>query len=322
MTTAGSTTDLHDEAAEPRRSHGSIGVMSITPFDAGGAVDVGELERHLARFDGAGVDVYLCSQGTGEGLSLSLDDKELVYRTAHRVLGGRCEVVGAGVGLTGDTQSALAQVERLSVTGIDALQVFPPRTGALRPRDREIERYFDEVGAVAGCPVVLGENVVLVGYEMGQPLVRRILDAHPEFTGLSYTAPGGIGQLADLVRALDGRVGVRTGWLHHFANMAALGGAGVLCYDGNVAPRLCATTWTALRTGRQDGLGLLGSLYALDAVLARFGNPHSVKAALEHLGLPAGRLRRPFLGLGADEQADLVARLERLREDGDLDRWL
>lgn len=322
MSTPGAHPVPRGEAGEPAGPEGSIGVMSITPFDADGTVDVGELERHLARFDGAGVDVYLCSQGSGEGLALTLEDKELVYRTAHRVLGGRCEVVGAGVGLTGDTDSALAQVERLGTTGIDALQVFPPRTGALRPRDREIERYFDEVASVTRCPVVLGENVTLVGYEMGQPLVRRILDRHPEFTGLSYTAPGGIGQLAELVRALDGRVAVRTGWLHHFANMAALGGAGVLCFDGNVAPRLCSAAWTALRRGSPDGLSLLGGLYALDAALARFGNPHSIKAALDHLGLPAGRCRRPFLGLDDEERTDLAARLDRLRADRDLDRWL
>ncbi|HUJ64671.1 MAG TPA: dihydrodipicolinate synthase family protein, partial [Acidimicrobiales bacterium] len=136
-----------------------IGVMSITPFTAEGEVDEEQLRRHLSRFTSHPVSVYLCSQGSGEGLSLALAEKETVYRTAVATLGDVREVVGAGVGLTGDTDTAIHQVERLSATGVDAIQVFPPRTGALRPRDREIERYFDEVIAVASCPVILGENV-------------------------------------------------------------------------------------------------------------------------------------------------------------------
>jgi dihydrodipicolinate synthase/N-acetylneuraminate lyase len=253
-----------------------------------------------------------------------VEEKELVYTTAHRVLGGKAVLVGAGVGLTGDTDSALAQVERLSATGVDGIQVFPPRPGALRPRDRELERYYDEVAGVARCPVIVGENVTLVGYEMGPALLQRILDRHREFIGLSYTAPVGVGVLSELVGALADRVEVRSGWLYHFANMAAVGGAGVLCFDANVVPRLCAAIWEAVsgRAGASSAHALLGHLYRLNAVLSRYGNPMSIKATLAHLGLPAGHLRRPFLGLDTDETAELEASIDRLRAEVDLDRWL
>ncbi len=177
----------------------SIGIMSITPFSAEGEVDEEELRRHLQRFTAHDISVYVCSQGSGEGLSLSLDEKEAVYRAAVATLGGIREVVGAGIGLTGDTATAREQVERLSVTGVDAVQVFPPRTGAVRPRDREIERYFDEVIAGAGCPVIVGENVTLVGYEMGPRLIHRIVEGNDAITGLSYTAARSLGQLVELV---------------------------------------------------------------------------------------------------------------------------
>ncbi len=75
---------------------GSIGVMSITPFDSGGALDLAELERHLVRFLPHRLSVYVCSQGSGEGLSLTLDEKEAVYRTAVRVLGGTPRGGGRG----------------------------------------------------------------------------------------------------------------------------------------------------------------------------------------------------------------------------------
>jgi 4-hydroxy-tetrahydrodipicolinate synthase len=299
-----------------------IGVMSITPFTAGGEVDEEQLRRHLDRFAAHPVSIYLCSQGSGEGLSLSLVEKELVYRTAVATLGGVREVVGAGVGLTGDTDTALEQVERLSVTGVDAIQVFPPRTGALRPRDREIERYFDEVIAAARCPVILGENVTLVGYELGPRLIHHIIDDNDAITGLSYTAAGSLGQLSELVGGFRERVQVRTGWLQHLVNMAAVGAAGVLCFDGNVAPGLLAATWTAAKEGSADLPALWRAVISLNALLSKYGNPGSIKAALSHLGLPAGGLRRPLLGLDENEVTELTAALDRLREDLALDSWL
>ena len=297
----------------------SVGVMSITPFDSAGALDLGELERHLVRLLPHRLSVYLCSQGSGEGLSLTLDEKEAVYRTAVRVLGGRREVVGAGVGLGGDTDTALAQMERLGTTGVDAVQVFPPRTGALRPRDREIERYFAEVVGASRCPIVLGENTTLVGYELGPRLIQRLLDQHPEIVGLSYTAPGPLGGLIGLVDTLRERVPVRTGWLHHLPSMAAVGGAGVLCFDPNVVPGLAATTWDALCHGSSDAMRLLGELYSVNAVLSRWGNPASIKAALSLRDLPAGHLRRPLLELEGEDLSRFAAELERVGPT--LDRW-
>lgn len=296
--------------------------MSITPFDPAGAVDERLLRTHLERLASHSVSIYVCSQGSGEGLGLSLREKEQIYRTAVDVAGGRVEVVGAGVGISGDTDSALEQVRVLSATGVDAIQVFPPRTGALRPRDGEIEEYYGEMVRVAGCPMVLGENVTLVGYEIGRGLIERLLAAHPEITGLSYTAPGSVGQLADLIRTLQGRVDIRTGWLHHVANVAAMGGAGILCFEGNVLPGLPAALWASLTQGRPDAMALLRQLLSVNTILSRFGNPGSIKATLDHLGLPAGSLRRPLLPLGESDRAELVLAWDELVASLDLDRWL
>ncbi len=102
---------------------------------------------------------------------------------------------------------------------------------------------------MSGCPIIVGENVALVGYEMGPGLIGRIVQHHRAVTGVSYTASGGLSQLTRTVTELRDRVQVRTGWLHHMANMAALGGAGVLCFEGNVVPGLVAAVWRAATDG-------------------------------------------------------------------------
>lgn len=299
-------------ALTPTPTQAPIGVMSITPFAADGAVDEALLRAHLARYLPRPLSVYLCSQGSGEGLALSREEKALVYRTGVDVLGGRREVVGAGIGLTGSTEMALADVAVLSATGVDAVQVFPPRSGALRPRDRELERYYDEVFATAQCPVIVGENVTLVGYEIGPRVLRSVLERHPEAAGLSWTVPAsGLATLTTMCREFGDRIPIRTGLIHHWANAAALG-AGILCFDGNTTPGLLAAAWNETTTSGVRTDGPFRRLLEINALLSRYGNPASIKAAHEHLGLPAGALRRPFLGLDDAQRAELGAALDRL----------
>jgi 4-hydroxy-tetrahydrodipicolinate synthase len=295
-----------------------VGVMSITPFTSGGEVDRQALVDHLGRLVCHRVDIYMCSQGSGEGLGLSLDEKRLVYTTAAEVAGGRRHVVGAGIGLTGDTQTAVEQVEVLSATGVDAIQVFPPRTGARRPRDHEIEAYVAEMVAASQCPVILGDNVTLVGYGLGGNLIDRLLDRHPEIIGLSWTAPGA---MVDLVDRHHLRVEVRTGWLAQMANAAALGAAGILCFDANVLPGLVCATWQALAAGSPDGPELLGFLLRVNALLSRHGNPASIKAVLAHTGRPAGNLRRPLMDLPEPERAALCEEWDALFAGRGMPGW-
>ncbi len=300
-----------------------MGTMSITPFRGDGSLDLERLRTHLEHLGRFEMSVYLCSQGSGEGLSLRPEEKEEIYRIGAEVLGGRREVVGAGVGLAGDTASTVELVRRLSRTGVDAIQVFPPRTGALRPRDGEIMRYYDEVVAASNCPVVLGENVTLVGYEIGTRLVTELIERHESITGLSYTVPlGSLASLAELLARLQGRVAVRVGLVHHLVNVAALGGAGILCFDGNLVPGLVAAVWRSAQSGSATLLDELRMLVLVNAELTRFRNPGSIKAALDHIGRHGGDLRPPLLPLNESEREQLGAGLEGLLPDPRFEHWL
>jgi dihydrodipicolinate synthase/N-acetylneuraminate lyase len=104
--------------------------------------------------------------------------------------------------------------------------------------------------------------------------------------------------------------------------MAALRGAGVLCFDGNLVPGLVAAAWTAAAEGRSDLVPKLATLFAVNRLLSEYGNPASIKAALQHLGLPAGQLRRPFLGHDDTACANLRIELDHLIETQGIDTWM
>ena len=60
------------------------------------------------------------------------------------------------------------------------------------------------------------------------------------------------------------------------------------------------------------GKPLSGWLTAVNAVLSRFQNPRSLKAALHCMGLPAGELRKPYLALEEHEVTEIRAVLLEL----------
>ncbi|MGH9018957.1 MAG: dihydrodipicolinate synthase family protein, partial [Acidimicrobiales bacterium] len=96
----------------------------------------------------------------------------------------------------------------------------------------------------------------------------------------------------------------RVGIVAQLGTALALGAAGMLCFEADVAPELCGAVTSAFAAGDEARFGAsLARLLRLNEVLSRFGNPRSVKAAMRLRGLPAGELRRPYLALDDDEVA-------------------
>src|SRR4051812_27842656 len=72
-------------------------VVSITPFDDRGELDVTALRAHLRRMRDAGIGVYVGGGGSGEGYTLSSAEHERVMAVAVSELAGAVAVRAMGV---------------------------------------------------------------------------------------------------------------------------------------------------------------------------------------------------------------------------------
>ncbi|MDB5849912.1 MAG: dapA2, partial [Rhodoferax sp.] len=72
--------------------HGTYTIM-VTPFDARGAVDVPALERYVNWQIASGIHGLIPLGSTGEFLSMSDDETELVARTVIAAAAGRVPVI-------------------------------------------------------------------------------------------------------------------------------------------------------------------------------------------------------------------------------------
>lgn len=283
--------------------------MSITPFTLDGAIDEAVLRAHLRFMSAGGVGVYVASQGSGEGDLLTLAEKAAVYRIAADELRGITPVIAAGIGLAGSTAQIRDVAIAAEAAGVDAVQVLGPRPGPLPPREDELEAYFRAIVGDLRVDVHLSHNAVLTGYGLPFGLVERLVADYPHIRAINVSDRSSEAlhaYVAGAVERFGARVPVRIGVTSQAAAAHGLGARGLLCFEANVAPALVARVWAALNRGETEELPVL---LALNAALARGGNPRSLKAALAILGRDGGFLRAPYLPLPAAEYEELAGAL-------------
>ena len=285
----------------------AVNAMSVTPFDAHDRLDEQALAVVVDRMATAGVGIYLGSYGTGEGHLLRDAEIDRLYRVGVSAAAGRVPVYAAALGFTSTDEVIEAALSAVDA-GVDAVQIHPPRPGpvAIVPRPEELERFYADVLGAVTTPVHLTNQVVMVGYSVPVALMADLVATHDQVTAVNTSDPD-LGRVADLIDAVGSRAGVYVGIVGQLGAALARGGAGTLCFEADVAPELCAAVIEAHRGGDAEGLAVaFARLLRLNEVLARSGNPRSVKAAMRLVGLPGGALRRPYLELGAHE-VDAIA---------------
>lgn len=288
-----------------RISDRSVYAMSVTPFTREGALDETLLRAHLRFLADGGVGVFLCSQGSGEGDLLTAGEKRRVYEIGVEELGGRTPVCAAGIGLAGATSDIAALARTAAGAGVDAVYLLPPRPSPQTPRPEEIERYYRTLIEAVDRPVIFANNSFLAGYPVPLPLVARLVEDYDRVEAVLLVDANPL-LLAEYVRTFRGRASVLTGVVSGMLQAHALGAAGVLCMEANVAPALVPGIWAALEAGDLAAAEAgYATLLALGAPIARYGNPRSLKDALRLTGRDGGFLREPFLGLPEAERADL-----------------
>jgi 4-hydroxy-tetrahydrodipicolinate synthase len=290
-----------------------INAMAVTPFAADGRIDEDALRTLVDGLASADVGIYLGSYGTGEGHLLRPEEIPGLYEVGVEAAAGRVPVYAAAVGFT-DTDRVIEQALEAERVGVDAVQIHPPRPGpiAVKPRPDELERFYTDVLSEVRGPVHLTNQVVMSGYALPIDLMIQLVTTYDNVRALN-TSDQNAGASAMVVQQLAPHVEVYVGVISQLLTAFALGGAGALCFEADVAPWLCNEVVRCYRAGDIAALEQsFTKLIRLNTVLSKFQNPRSVKAAMRQLGLPAGVLRRPYLELAAREVDEIGAALREI----------
>lgn len=261
----------------------------LTPFDRQGLVVEEQLRAHVEWLIGRGVGgLYVCGN-TGQGVYLSVPERQRVLEVAKDQARGRCRIIAHVATLA--TRDAQALAAHASDLGVDAIASLAPIYWAYR--EDEIVGYYRDLVQASRLPCLMyvwsGPGVA----ELSVETVLRVA-ALPGMAGMKYTSP-------DFFRmqAICQRVGhewvVLSGPDELFLPALTMGVQGSIGTTQNVFPELFIEIQRAFRSGDlARAMAIQQTVTRIVSLYKPYGSAVTAQTMLTLRGLPLGLCRAPF----------------------------
>lgn len=260
----------------------------VTPLK-NGTVDLGALSRLVDRQLEAGVQGLVVCATTGEGTTLTPDERRLVIESAVKRAQGRAKVI---VGTS--HVAAWGVIEAIGVSadlGADAVMVSCP--AYVRPSQDGIAAHFKAIADQSSLPLVLYNVPSRTASDIKPETIAR-LASHDRIVAIKE-ATGSIQRVQQVIAAVGGAISVLSGDDPITVSLLVAGGHGVISTGANVVPGKWAELWARWRAGDVLGAAAIqAGLLGLHEALFMETNPGPAKAALYMLGLIAPEIRLPL----------------------------
>jgi dihydrodipicolinate synthase/N-acetylneuraminate lyase len=197
--------------------------------------------------------------------------------------------------------------------GVDCVQIYALDAGhGMRPTDAEQDVYYRSLLDEIDHPVAISVHGYQ-GYLTPIPLLRKLALDYPQLVAINV-----------MVRPFDYFVelkdNLRPGISYYCISYEmiqglALGAAGCLSAEPNLAPELCADIAAGFDAGDMVRAGASqANLIRLGSLVNKWAPSTArwVKMGMKVLGLGNGVLRPPYLLPGQDQQDELLAGLRQL----------
>jgi 4-hydroxy-tetrahydrodipicolinate synthase len=281
--------------------HGCMTAL-VTPFTADGAVDEQRLRDLIEYQIAGGVRVLVPCGTTGESVTMTDEENQLVIRTTVALSRGRAKVI-AGTG-SNSTAVTIARSQAARSLGVDGVLTVAPYYN--KPTQEGLYAHFRAVAeAVSGLPVVIynvpGRTSSNISAETALRLARDV-----ENIVAVKEASGNLSQIMEILRARPEGFRVISGDDALTLALIALGGDGLISVASNETPELMSRLNDLALAGNWDEARAL-HYRLLPLMEANFieSSPGPVKAAMALMGLLEENLRLPLVPVQEKTRARL-----------------
>ena len=273
---------------------GGILTAMVTPFDERGRVDEDAFVAMIHHLLDNGSDGLVVAGTTGEGATLSDDEKARIWELAVAEAGGAPVIAGTG---TYDTAHSVHLTERATQVGVDGVLVVTPYYN--KPNRRGLRAHFEAVAAATNLPVVLYNIPSRCVIDLPNEFLRELAQAIPNVIGVKQAR-------VEEIEAIDG-MDLLAGNDDRLAEVLDKGGTGGICVSSHIAGREMRRMIDE-PDARHEIHAQLEDIFDVMFITA---SPTPVKAALNMLGVRAGGLRLPMVEASEEEEQAIRGVLER-----------
>lgn len=276
------------------------GVALVTPFDENGDVNYSRLREILEFHVINHTDAIIVTGTTGEGSTLSDEEKISVIEFTVDIINNRIPVI-AGTG-SNDTRHAVEFSKRVEKLGVDGLLLVTPYYN--KGNENGIYEHYKAIAEGVKIPVILYNVPSRTGVNLSIPLLKRLAQIE-NITALKE-ASGNISYVAEVAREVP-ELDIYSGNDDMVVPVLSLGGKGVISVSANIIPDISHDMTVSFLKGDVKKARELQLKYN-DLVNALFleTNPVPVKEAMNFLGYEVGNCRLPLGAMNESNRARLI----------------
>ncbi|MGF0103923.1 4-hydroxy-tetrahydrodipicolinate synthase [Ligilactobacillus ruminis] len=281
-----------------KNSH--IMTAMVTPFGKDGNVDYELLKKLIDHLLSTGTDGILVSGTTGEGPTLTEEEKiELIEKTVEYVAGRVPVVAGTG---SNNTKATIEYTNKVAkIDGVDAALVVVPYYN--KPDQAGMIAHFTAVADNVALPIVMYNIPGRTGVTMEVKTIAE-LSKHQNIIGIKDCT--GIVNMAEIVANTPDDFLAFTGEDADALAARNVGAQGVISVASHLFGKEISQMYAANSKGDNEIAGeLMRDLTPKMKALFSHPSPSPVKAALNHVGIEVGGCRLPILELD-DAQASVL----------------
>jgi 4-hydroxy-tetrahydrodipicolinate synthase len=275
-------------------SIGGILTAMVTPFARDGGLDEDAAVRLMHHLLENGSDGLVLAGSTGEGATLTDEEKLRLWELAVSECPGEATIV-AGTG-TYDTRHSVHLTERAAAIGVDAMLVVTPYY--VRPNRRGVKAHFEAVAAATDRPIVLYNIPSRTATDMPNDLLAELAE-------IDNVVAVKQARYEDM-QPIDG-LDLLAGNDDVLARVMDLGGTGGIL----VASHLVGREMRRIVDEPEHRQEIEDGLRDLYRALTVTTNPIPIKTALNLAGHEVGGLRLPLVEASEEERAVIREALER-----------
>ena len=279
----------------------------FTAFDAAGEVDLEVIAEQAAKLRRDGVaGAFVCGT-TGEGMSLTLEERLAVASAWCEVREGLEVFVHVGAGSVRDAERLAAHAGTIDCQAIAALgpTFFTPSS------PEALVAYFERIAAATARPFYYYHipSMMRVPYRASE-LLPMLAARIPTFAGIKYTH-NDLEDFRRCVEMADGKYRMLFGRDEMLLSGIDAGANGAVGSTYNYAAAIYQRVWEALQAGdRTSAQEWQDKATRFIAIFVKYGGMEGNKALMAMCGVDCGAPRLPLAPLSADTRERMRTELE------------
>jgi 4-hydroxy-tetrahydrodipicolinate synthase len=274
----------------------------ITPFKSDESLDIEAFERIAKHLIKQGCDALLVNGTTGEGPTLTLDEKKKLIECGLHLASTHQVPLISGVG-SNDTRKSIEEAQAMVALGVETLLVVVPYYN--KPSQNGIFQHFSAIAqAVPNTEIMIYNIPGRCGVQMSATTMKRLHEAYPNIIGVKQSCPDMDAVSEIMAQGISPSFKVWCGDDSLTLPMLALGAVGTVSVSAHLIPSHMRQMIQLFKSSHiVEAQALHQAIFQLNKELFFLPNPTVVKSLMAAQGFCQPVFRSPIVGPDETEQA-------------------